>query len=129
MAEQPGPHEDERAAEALLRAARPAPSLVFSGELERELFATRRRWREHPAIAGLAGATALASAFLGFSLAGGGPLASTGGSSATADEHCRTVYVTKVEQVGELVRKPDGTVTVETTREPVTREVERCEPN
>ncbi len=122
------PHDthDDDATEALLRAARPAPGLGFAGELERNLFPQRTRLRDRRLFAGFATATALASAFLVFSLVGGGPLAPSGGDDARAKGDCMTVYVTKVEPAGEVVRRADGTVTVETARKPVTRAVERC---
>lgn len=122
----PDTDDEDPVLSGLLRAARPAPSLSFGGALERELFPPRRRLREHRLVVGLTTATALASVLLVVALVGGGPLAPQGGDDARAKPPCTTVYVTSVVPTGEVVRRADGTVTVETSRKPVTRAEQRC---
>lgn len=119
-------HSDP-ALEALLRSARPAPMTAWADELEATLIPARAK---HPArrrsLAGLVAAGGLAAVFVVAGLVGGGPLASDGGDDARARPGCTVVYVTKAAPVGQVVRKADGTVTVETTTKPVTRAQQRC---
>ncbi|MDQ8045613.1 MAG: hypothetical protein AAGC46_20525 [Solirubrobacteraceae bacterium] len=114
--------------EQLLRRAAPGPTAAFESTLERHLFPDRGRVSARRGrIAGLVAATGgLAAVAVIAALAGGGPLAGNGGSSAKARPGCTTVYVTKVEPVGRVVKKADGTVTVETNRRPVVHEQQRC---
>lgn len=139
----------ERDYEELLRRAQPEAPVAWRHETERALFGdgapakagAGRRWFGGRATDGKrSGATGwqarrgvfaaavggLAAVVLGVSLAGGGPLASDGGDDARAKPGCTTVYVTEMQPAGELLRGADGKVRVETTQQPVTREVERC---
>lgn len=116
---------DEQAVEALLRAAAPAPSPAWVHETERALLPQRsvavRRWLP----VGIT-AAGLAAVVFGVSLAGGGPLASSGGDAAKAKPGCTVSYVTRVQPQGELRQQRDGTVQVETVRRPVTHRVVHC---
>lgn len=114
--------------EALLRRSRPAPTPAWLHETERALLpasGARPRWQRRGGLLAAA-AGGLAAVMVAVGLAGGGPLAADGGDDARAKPGCEIVYVTEVRPAGELVQGPDGTVRVETTRQPVTREVERC---
>lgn len=115
----------DEAIERLLRAAAPAPDVRWSAELERRLVpsgsARAPRWRLM-----LGATTGLAAALVAVTLAGAGPLASNGGDPARAKPGCETVYVTEMRPTGELRRDADGNVRVETVRQPVVREIERC---
>lgn len=121
-------HQPDAAPEALLRSARPASSMPFAANLERDLFPEKaqvaQRSTRFGVLAGAAGGLAVVLVIAG--LAGGGPLISGGSDAAKAKPGCTTMYVTRVEPVGGVVRKADGTVTVETARKPITREQQRC---
>lgn len=120
--------QPDAALEGLLRRARPAPDTTWESRLERQLLPSRPgRAARLRGIAGLAGIGAgLAAVFAVAGLAGSGPLAPGGGDDAKAKPGCEVVYVTKVAPVGEIVRKDDGSVTVETKRKPVTQSEQRC---
>lgn len=126
----PDAHHDDPELEALLRAASPRPSARFEADLQRRLFAERPSRMPTFRLRGMGGLVAatggLAAVLVTAGLVGGGPLAPGGGDDAKARPGCTTVYVTEVQSAGEVVRKPDGSVTVETTRKPVSRAVERC---
>ncbi len=111
---------------ALLRQATPAPSTAWQHELERSLFPSRHARPRRRLLPVAAAAGSLAALTLIAGLVGSGPLAIDGGDDARARPGCEVVFVTKVRPVGQVVRQPDGTVTVETTNRPVTSERERC---
>lgn len=120
----PNDVEDDALA-ALLRRARPEPEAGWSRATERGLFAAaERRRRERITAFGAAGGLAL-TVFVA-SLAGAGPLATDGGDAARAKPGCTTVYKTQVESVGQVVKRADGKVVVESTKAPVQRAVTRC---
>jgi hypothetical protein len=109
----------------LLRGARPAPEEAWVRATERGVIAAvgrRRRERTRAAVAlcSLAGVITLAG------LVSSGPLSIGNDDSAKAKPGCTLVHVTKVEQLGQLVKKPDGEVVVESRDQPVTRTVSRC---
>ncbi|MBO9531422.1 MAG: hypothetical protein J7513_00405 [Solirubrobacteraceae bacterium] len=118
-------HEPNEAIERLLRAAAPGPDARWAADLERQLLPARssrtQRWRF-----ALGTSVGLAVAIVAVTLAGAGPLASGGGDDAKAKPGCETVFVTEIRPTGQLRRDADGTVRVETVRQPVVREVERC---
>lgn len=117
----------DRELEQLLVQARVAPAPAWVHETERRLLPARAAQPARRRIgfaAALVGGLAAVVTIAG--LAGGGPLAADGGDDARAKPGCTTVYVTKVEDAGKLVQDPDGTVRVETAREPVTRAEQRC---
>lgn len=110
-----------------LRAARPTPNAAWAAELRRELLPDRPTRRRRVPLGGLVAATGGLAAVVAIAgLAGGGPLAADGGDDARAKPGCEVVYVTQARSVGEIVRQPDGTVTVETRTKPVSRAVQRC---
>lgn len=113
------------ALEALLRRARPEPEAGWSRATERGLFAAAER-RRRERVTAFGAATGLALTFFVAGLAGAGPLATDGGDPAKAKPGCTTVYETKVESVGQVARRPDGKVVVESTKEPVQRAITRC---
>ncbi len=127
MPEQLPADDRDDAFEALLRRARPEPDAGWSRATERGIFAALERRRRERMTAYGAGA-GLALTILFASLAGAGPLALDGGDSAKAKPKpgCVTVYETRVESVGQVVQRADGKVVVESRKEPVQREVERC---
>lgn len=118
--------------EELLQRSRPTPTPAWLHETERALLGapaparsgSAPAWRRGRLLAGAA--AGLGAVIVAAGLAGGGPLAADGGDDARAKPGCEVVYVTEVERAGQVVQAPDGTVRVETTRQPVTREVERC---
>jgi hypothetical protein len=113
------------ALEALLRAAAPELEVQWRHDTERRLLAHHGRSTGRWGV--LAAATGgLAVVLAGVTLAGGGPLASSGGDAARAKPGCTTVYVTRAEPLGQVRRQADGSVKVETVRQPVTSAVERC---
>ncbi len=125
MADQHPNDDVDDALVALLRRARPEPEAGWSRATERGLFAAaERRRRERLTAFGAAGGLALAVIVAG--LAGGGPLAIDGGDAAKAKPGCETVYETRVESVGQVVKRADGKVVVQSTKAPVQRQVERC---
>lgn len=121
--EQPG---GDRAIEDLLRAASPAPASAWVHDTERHLLPARGASRAHRWVPFAATAGGLAAVVFGISLAGGGPLASSGGDAAKAKPGCSISYITRVAPQGEVRRQADGSVQVETVRRPVTRRVVHC---
>ncbi|MDO9355481.1 MAG: hypothetical protein Q7T55_17400 [Solirubrobacteraceae bacterium] len=121
-------HEHDPELEALLRSAGPRPSARYEADLHRQLFSPREsRFLRLRGAGGLLAATGgLATVLVVAGLVGGGPLSPDGGDDARARPGCTTHYVTEVQPAGEVVRRADGSVTVETTRKPVSRAVERC---
>src|ERR1700712_662844 len=119
------PANDDLELEALLRHARPTPNTRWEADLERTLFARRASRARRYVVIGAA-ATGLAGVIAVASLAGAGPLASHGGSGAQAGAHCTTLYDTRVQPVGELVRTAGGSVVVRTTHKPVTHQHTAC---
>lgn len=119
--------DEERGDEfvALLRAAAVDPSTEWRQATERTLIVApqNRRARLRASVLTAGG---LAAVFAAVSLTGGGPLAPGGGDAARAKPGCITVYVTRVEPLGQLRRQADGSLSVETVRQPVTRPVQRC---
>lgn len=117
--------EGEAELASLLTSLRPRPDAGWTRATERGLFAgLQRRRRERRAAIGSGAGIALVVVMA--SLAGAGPLAPEGGAPATADPKCRTVYETRVESVGRVVRRANGQVMVESSKAPVQRAVERC---
>jgi hypothetical protein len=115
--------------DALLRRARPQPDADWMLATRERLLpdvasAPRVWWRMRPAAVGAT--LGLAATITAIALVGGGPLGGGGGDDARATQECRTVYVTKVEPLGEVRRQADGTVEVQTVQRPVTREQRDC---
>ncbi|MFT4034155.1 MAG: hypothetical protein QM679_01105 [Patulibacter sp.] len=114
--------------DALLRAARPAPSLAWRAATRRALLperAARRRFIPQMRPAAAWATAGLGAVVAAVALAGGGPLNSSD-DAARATTGCHTVYVTKVAPVGELRRGADGVVRVETAQRPVVTAEQRC---
>lgn len=113
--------------DALLTRTTASPSVDFESSLERRLFPAGERRVRARRFAGLAVASGgLAAVVVAAGLAGSGPLANHGGTAAKAKPGCTTVYVAKVQPVGQVVKRGDGSVTVETTRRPVFHAEQRC---
>lgn len=112
--------------EALLRQSRPEPRAGFRDELARELFDQGRSTRvPRPLLVAAATVTAVATAVLGMSLAGVGPLAgSDGGVEAT--DNCRTVTVVRRERVPYVTRSRSGETRIAYRSERKRRQVRRC---
>jgi len=116
--------------EVLLRKSRPEARAGFKQELEEQLLPRRRpvRWLRRlprPALVGAATATAMATAVLGLSLAGTGPLAGSE-SGVEATSNCRTVTVTERERVPYLARTAGGEPKIAFRYEKRRRQVKRC---
>lgn len=126
------PEHAEPEIDALLRDRRPRPGPDWVASTEARLFAEERHtarwwhWRPEPALrVGAAFALGLTLLLLAFSLIGVGPF---GGSSepVVADDDCRTVRVTRVEQVPRIVEQPGTEPTIVYERKPVERLERRC---
>jgi hypothetical protein len=116
--------------DAVLRRARPRPDATWVRETQRRLLPgmaeTSRRswWRLRPVAIGAVCSLTLVVTALAF--VGGGPLGHGGGDEARATQECRTVFVTKVEPIGEVRRGADGSVEVQTVHRPVSRQRVTC---
>lgn len=116
--------------DALLQDARPRPDQRWVAATERRLLPEHRewfQWRPAPALRmGAALAVVLAALLLALSLFGSSPFDGTGGDVKAGDE-CRTVKVTRVERVPNVVEDADGEPRIVYRRERVERFVERCD--
>ena len=121
---------DIAALEERLRASRPLPDGRFVEELEERLLPRRPERRPRPArrpllvAVGTTAALALGVAVLG--LAGGGPLAPSGGERVRAKENCEFVPVRKRVRIPEVVTGRGGQPELRYHSEVVTRQVKRC---
>jgi hypothetical protein len=125
--EQQNPEPSDRAVESALTASRPAPDAGFVAALEQRLFPHARghpRVSRRPALVGAAAAGALATAALGLSLAGVGPL-SGGGNGVRAGSDCHFVTVSKRETVP-VIARGHGHSELQFRRQTVERRVKRC---
>lgn len=119
----------DRELDALLRRTRPQPDPAWiqstrDALLPERAVATRAWWRPRPVA--IAATIGLAATLTVAALSGGGPLGGAGGDEARAVRECRDVYVTQVEPLGEVRRRADGTVEVQTVERPVTRVQREC---
>jgi hypothetical protein len=120
---------DLAALERRLRASRPHPDPRFGGELEEHLLPRKpepRRRARRPLLAAAGATTALAVAVAGLGLAGGGPLAPSGGDGVRAKDDCHFVSVRKRVRSPVVVRGPDGSPELRYRSQVVTRQVKRC---
>ena len=117
--------------EERLRASRPAPDMRFVAELEEHLLprpAARPRRRARRALLAAAAVSAsLAFAIVGVGLAGGGPLAPSGGESVRAKDDCRFVRVRERVRSPEVVTTPAGRSEIRYRNRVETRSVKRCD--
>lgn len=123
----PDPYESEiEELERLLVTLRPRPDDAFVERTERRLLGRQsRRLRVRTGVVAAALAAAFAGAFLVTGLVGTGPLAGSR-EDAGARQDCRVETISRQEEVRELRRQADGSIGVQTIRQPVMREVARC---
>jgi hypothetical protein len=121
---------ENAALEERLRASRPLPDARFVDELEERLLPRapqpRRARARRPVLLAAGGAAALALVVAGLGLAGGGPLAPSGGDGVRAKENCRFVPVRKHVKTPVVVTGRDGQPEVHYRSEVVTRQLKRC---
>jgi len=123
------PEHDEGPVEAVLRRSRPAPDRQWLDGLEQRLLPSDASrislWRRPHLRLGAALAAGIATVIVALSLAGLGPLGG-GASNVRAKDECRTVHVSRIEQVKSVEIGRDGQPRVVTRPQRVQRYERRC---